>query len=419
MEGYSNLKDYERNPLISVSCEFTGTKIKKKQLTTYLKPLLDSRTVGELQSRLESSSKKLFLLNTYNSCDIEIHPGDTINSALVHFYLTEKQPYGLSFGISSNPLKFYTQGFFRNINSRANTTKLSLAWNYLTKKIDIELDHLDKLTVPGRIKTSAKIGSYSRELDTNITENSYGPTLSFQSKAHQIEIGRRVRSNIIKAEHASESLIRNNLLPTDKNYLAYDYTKNFEFSKNILNFKVQNEIAVGENLQYHKITGEVQHFLKITPEVVLENKITAGIIPSWSGSKYYVNDTFRYENFKGFSHLGRREQSHNQDITDKIKIAGDDLGNSSKLSLESKLYLSYSSFLKSLSLTPYLFISGAYINEKPSYYQNLRGSTGFGLTWVFGGINLEFAYSLKVFKQENDREVDFQVFFTEKESDKL
>ena len=421
MESFNNLKSFHKNPLVSVSCVFKNTTIDPLLLSKYLKSLQAARSLEDLQSQIIASSRKLDLLNAFTKCKVEVGPGLVMDSAVINFYLVDKSKFAFNIGANSDPFQLNFLSKIRNINHRPNETGIAFGFNPQTKNTTFELKHSDKLTVPDVLKLEIKAGKYLENLDINLEEKKYGLATVFQSfdNKHAVEIGREIRSNTIQAEFASVELIKRALIPTEKNYIRYSYLysslSGLKTTGSAWVFKAHNELAIGENLSFHKISSEISHYFDVSKEVLISNSLEAGFFVPWGWTKYHVNDAFRYQNFSGFHHIGRREKPFDKYLADKIEVPGDNLGQNSKISLQTSLILKNFPFLAKFRISPFFYLSSAYIHEKPDYKQNIRGSIGFGLKWFMSIGVLEFIYSAKFIKQEGDKEAEFQIIFKEKE----
>ena len=418
MEGYNSLKDFTKNPITFVSIKFEETSVDHDILLNYLHHLTHSRTVSDLHKRISQSIIKLNLLDSFSGCKASVYPGKLIDTAEVRFKLYDKRNVGGNIGFDSDPFKLSLIGYLRNFYHRPSISTLQLNSDITMKNVDFEFIHNDKLTFQNYLQSALKIGTYSEPLDVNIEEKSYGGSISLSThdKKHLIEIGRNVRTNIITTENASAELLKNAILPTDKNYISYTYYyKNDEFDPNSafnLDFQLKNEWAIGKKLWYHKIEANVNHYYYFNKSTYLWNTLNLGYIPNLFSNRYHINDTFRYKNVKGFKYLGRREKPHDDFLVDKINVPGDFLGSRSQVTLESKIISKGFPFFNKFGISPFIYTNFAYIPEKSNFKENLRASTGFGLCWDLAIGRLEFSYASKVWKQEGDRSAEFQAFFT-------
>ena len=419
MEGYKSLSEFQSNPIIEVSSVFENTTIRHDLLQSYLRRLHRARSVQDLFKKIKISARKISALEAFDSCNIEIHPGKSIDTAVVRFLLQDKKPYGINLGVDSDPFQFKFIGYLRNTLHRPNISKLTASINPQTRNLNYELSHLEKLTLSPYLQYRLQAGKYSDYLDTNIEENKYGGSIAFStiSRRHTLEIGRNTRTNSVHAEHASIEAIKNCVLPTSKNYLMHTYQFRPRRSWNSewfsAQFSLSNEVAVGENVLFHKVKAMCTVNLRLNKFVVLAGHAQAGCIPPWPSTQYCINDAFRYRNFKGFNYLGRRQPPHDGFIQDKINAPGDYLGNRTKLLGEVNLIWERFPILSTMSIYPFVYANAAYIPETNAHWQNIRASTGFGLKWQLAFGNLEFSYATKVWKQPGDMQAEFKFYFNE------
>jgi len=417
MEDLPETHEFAQHPIREIGMEFSCTQTSSNALKDYLKFLTKSRTVGELSKNINESIRRLEQLENFRSCDVKVLPGYYPDSALVSFVLKDLRWCGLSFGTSggSEGAKINVSGVLRNLLCKADQTKFQVEYKYNTGTLEYNFLHENKLFKPGKLETALNLRSLTEEIDQNLFLNSYKGSFALKTndKKHTLEVGKYFRFSNIAVENASETLLKEGLLPTTKNYLCHNFyldtTDGSDEPREGFKFNALNELAYSEDSRFHKFDLVLQKYLSLAENITFQGTCKLGVIIPWEFTKLTLVDKYRARNQRGFISLGSRQPSLDPASRNKFLAEGDDLGKNSQLGLEAKLL-----FYKG-ALRPFIFGSlnclGLENSESPIDYlkNHARGALGFGLRFsTFMGV-IEFTYSAKVWSKPGDVTDEFQI----------
>lgn len=411
--------------LVDVSLAASGSRTQPGLLERFLAPLAATGSVGELQERLLESLQKLNDLSSFKRCDMEVHPGQKPDSAVVKLNFEPLRWWGLSMGVDANNegARTTTTALFRNLRGRCDETRLSFEYKPTTSRTGVEISHLDRLFVPGTWQGVYALRNYNDEVDVNLVETGYEGSFTLKSLdgTHQFCIGRAVRTSLIAWERASLELLKGEMPVNARNRLSYTFNldgRNDKLAPTKGHFlSLTNELAYGADTRYHKVEIRGKQYFPVSSRIALEFSGFLGMILPWESSKHHVTDRYRGLYMKGFRSVGPRTPSANPSLAGKYHLDGDDLGQSSQLSLESKLLFYATPILHSVGLVPFIYANAIGINPRamtrPVDYvrTQMRTSVGFGLGWSMALGRIEFSYASKVWSKPGDYPAEFQVLF--------
>lgn len=410
MESYEKLKSFSTNPLNNVSFIFSSS-LDHKLLEEYLKFIKKSRNVNQLHENLKFATRKLFALDSFSECKIEVSPGYQVNTAEVKFLLKEKPFAVYNLEGDMDPTRFTCKYEFRGIAKRPSLSELRLGYLPDLKSIDGSFSYMDRISIIKDLSHGFQTGKTIKILDVNAHQSIYFGEIFLKTwdGNHKLDIGYHLRSNKIATTTASAELIKNCIIPTDKYFIAYTYTYTNE---TILNFplylKLRSELASSQS-SFSKTHLSIGHKYNFISDLFLITKAKIGYLHTFDGKKPCINDMFRYHNVKGFKYLGNRQ--YDKDGSFDNVIVGDNLGSQKKLYFENILMKKSFPLFSHLRIIPYVFGSSAYIPENPSWRDNLRFAVGFGMKWRLPFGTLDISYTSRAWRQQGDVPAEFQVFF--------
>lgn len=416
---------YANHPLLDIELQFLNTKANSHLLSSLLSFLKNSATLQQFNYNLFQAIQLLSTLDTFKSCDVEIQPGKHTNDVLVKFLMKDYRFYSLSTGFTADKQgeRVYVEGCLRNLRRRCDSTKFKLEYSHTVDSYNYELDHHDRLFIPGKLAALYSLSKTTEEIDTNVLQHKYGGTFNLQTsdQRHSFYLSRYVRTNSIAVEYASRALLNElpvNLIYQLGHWYKHSTTDNPSAPTTGYIFSLNNELATGNSV-YHKADISYSHYFSLFTDVVLQNSFKLGMFLPWSFTKTFFNDRYRYRFVKGFRQIEEREQPAKlpAGASPETSIYGDDLGRMSSLSLESKLHFYNTPFLSKIGLTPFLYanlIVPEVLRHKYSEYKDhARGSVGLGLGLQFGPARVELAYTSQVFKKSGDIGAEFQMVFAD------
>mmetsp|Transcript_6851 Transcript_6851/g.10103 ORF Transcript_6851/g.10103 Transcript_6851/m.10103 type:complete len:428 (+) Transcript_6851:11-1294(+) len=425
MEDPSEIDQFAHNPIREVGLEFSCTQTSSRALRNYLKFLTKSRTVEELHENIEKSIHKLNSLKNFRSCDVKVLPGDHTDSALVSFVLKDLKWWGLSLGTNTGTegVKGTISGVFRNLLYKADQTIFEVDYKYNTGTYGYNFVHTDKLFKPGKLESVFTLQNFTEELDQNLFLDSYGGNFALKTndEKHTFEVGKYFRFNRIAVENASETLLKEGLAATSKNYFCHNFhldtTDSLTEPRKGFKLNVLNELAYSEDSRFHKFDLRLHKYLSLAEDITFQGTCKLGVIMPWEFTKLTLNDKYRVRHQKGFISLGSRQPPLNPTLRDKFLVEGDDLGKTSQLALGAKLRFYNVNFLKGIGLTPFIFGSLNCVDlensESPRdcLKNHTRGAAGFGLRFSTRFGVVELTYSSKVWSKPGDVTAEFQILF--------
>lgn len=411
--------------LVDVTITTNGSHTQPGLIEQFLAPLVATGSVGELQEKLLDSLQRLNELSSFKKCEMEVHPGQKPDSALVKLNFEPLRWWGLSMGVDANNegARTTTTALFRNLRGRCDETKLNFEYKPASSRTGVEISHLDRLFIPGTWQANYSLRNYNDEVDVNLVETGYEGSFTLRSLdgVHQFYIGRGVRTNLIAWERASMELLKQEMPVNARNRLSYTFnlegrndkvapTKGYFLS-------LTNELAYGADTRYHKVELRGKQYFPISSRIALEFAGFLGAILPWENSKHHVTDRYRGLYLKGFRSVGPRAPPANPALIGKYHLDGDDIGQSSQLTLEAKLLFYTTPVLHTVGLVPYIYANAIGINPlamtRPVDYAKtmVRTSVGFGLGWSMALGRIEFSYASKVWSKPGDYPAEFQVLF--------
>ncbi|OMJ80430.1 hypothetical protein SteCoe_19335 [Stentor coeruleus] len=422
-EGLNDIADILNEPLFSVDMEFHNTSVDTNILKKYLKTVSGAKSVEQLSHYVAEALLKLDRLEVFKSCEVKILPGKSENTALAYFDLQEKGSFTASAEAKTTNEGGSTEfkGGFRNIRHKADFTEIKAEYKPNTRTYGFALSHYDQLYTPGKYQAIYSITQDTIELDTNLKETNYGGSflISSMKKDWNIKFGRLIRTNVIRAEHASTKMIRQSLPVNAKNYAQFCY--NYSSLNDMLiptsgiKLNVINEFAYGEDNKFHKIDFKISKYFGLTNNIVFQGSLDSGVFIPWPGSKISINDKYRSRFIKGFQSVGTREPPNDPNVMAKYEPCGDNLGAKSKFNAEGKIHFYNTVGMQNYNLVPFLY--GNVVCESPNKFTSMRNyaqdyvrwSAGFGIGLNLGSARLEFAYAARHYAKKCDVTAGFGI----------
>jgi hypothetical protein len=85
---------------------------------------------------------------------------------------------------------------------------------------------------------------------------------------------------------------------------------------------------------------------------------------------------------RGFTSVGDREPPADEKQRGVYNVEGDDMGNNSQFTIETKLHCYNAPVLAHLNLFPFIFGNYILINPLGFNFNESRGAVGFGIGWA-------------------------------------
>jgi outer membrane protein assembly factor BamA len=294
------VKQHADNPIYAVDLKITQTGVNHQLIKSFAKQILQSRTVAQLQSTLISAIEDLHQLNVFRNCSVLVEAGEFEDTASVEIGLVDTRSWeiGLDFTDDFEGGSTSVSGVLRNLRRKADLTSVALQYRHNTGTTGYSLTHTDQLFVPRKLIADWKLLRHSCELDQNLLEvtSGYEFSLTTFDHKHSLDLGRHLRTNMIAVQFASLPLL-DELPNSNKNFLAHTYTladlDDAEEPSSGYSVKLRNELALGDDAQFHKCEVKGSVYRSVLDFITLETTGFVGWFFPWSSTKTHVNDRFR------------------------------------------------------------------------------------------------------------------------------
>lgn len=424
MNTREKLDLYGAHPLAGVTLELLNTKTDPQLLYKLLQAVRKAPNLQELQKRLENAAQTLHDLDIYKECNIALHPGIELDSALASFDFKEYNMLGWDLGLFADNKGAKTSlGLtMRNLRGRADLSKFDVNYLVNSNSLQYMFEHHDQLFSPGRLQSLLRLEKGKKELDSHVLEDKYGGGLYLitSNKTHTLGLGRYTRTNIINSDYASQALM-NEIPVSSINFLSHTYRLDttdhylYPTEGNLLILK--NQIAYGD-ARFHKVDIDYSRYFKLTSRLVFESCLSFGMFTPFEMCKTYFNDRYRTDNIKGFKSIGLREPPGKTYIQGNPNFTGDDMGKLSLLQLQGKVHFYDLPILSKLGLVPFVYGNLALVDPiKMKSYESAvnetRGSYGIGLGYNSTRGRIELSYTTRSFSKPGDLAGEIQVTYYE------